>query len=368
MPDTIAKTSHKQPPHRRRWWLLVFSVFVMLSFAWWLQWSQRSTMRLVARIVLPPNAVLTEGSAGHPWLIGSVGGILLGVDTSNAASRPSTTFTLYGWDGGLCWQIVAAVSNPVDANAIACGPGIIHSFIALSPDGHVFALARNVNGRRSICSWRNGHILGIAYLPGADRSRFVELHATNTGQVWLTQGSPLRPLVWSVDGAQAQSETSLPSFHDVLAMWGQGGRINIISSEYMAPEQVIRNEADDDLYLRVCPMPPEQPWLVPHMVDFDGFSCQNGGRTVVLAEYDSRLRRFFYKCGDELMSALNIDSIEPHQWLAVYTAPGKLRAIQHLPSKGKSLVLALQLSPDGHRVAIIHDFRNGHKELQIYRW
>ncbi len=131
----------------------------------------------------------------------------------------------------------------------------------------------------------------------------------------------------------------------------------------MVPQSYIRFTARDDMTL--CPyLPlPEQPWQVPNTVDFDGFACQNEGHTVLLAEYDSRMVRYFnhWPFLDQLVN-------EPRQWLAVYTAPGKLRAVQQLPPKGKSLLSALQLSPDGHRVAIIQDYRNGHKELQFYKW
>ncbi len=135
----------------------------------------------------------------------------------------------------------------------------------------------------------------------------------------------------------------------------------------MVPQGVIRYDAKNDHALSVCPglltSRQGQEWQVPNKADFDGFSCQNLGRTVLLAEYDSRLLRFLYK-----YPLLNQLITEPHQWLSVYTAPGKLRAVQHLPPKGQSLVLALQLSPDGHRLAIIHDYRHGHKELQFYKW
>ncbi len=77
MSDPTAPASRKRPNFRWVWTITaLLALFLVLALAY--SWSQRSTMQLVARIILPPNAVLSEGNAG-PVLLSTASGVLMGI-------------------------------------------------------------------------------------------------------------------------------------------------------------------------------------------------------------------------------------------------------------------------------------------------
>ncbi len=86
---------------------------------------------------------------------------------------------------------------------------------------------------------------------------------------------------------------------------------------------------------------PGKPWQLPLKADrIEGYSYPASGHAVLVAVSDPRLKKTWHKW--PLLNRLAAaDKLPVAQWLAVYTAPGKQRAILHLPFYGK--VAALQL-------------------------
>ncbi|HEY3417918.1 MAG TPA: hypothetical protein VGM23_13630 [Armatimonadota bacterium] len=116
----------------------------------------------------------------------------------------------------------------------------------------------------------------------------------------------------------------------------------------------------DDTRMRIYRLPPEQPWVVPlnpHREITDRY-CLADRSAVLFQERSFKLPRMLWS-----LQRLNAVNNLLNRWprLALYTAPGKLRAV--LPGVYQTFAL----SPDGHRVAVLA--RNGkHQEIRIYAW
>ncbi len=200
------KTPPKRPS-RRRWGVAVLAVLALLSLAYW--WSHRSTMRMTARIVFPLNTYLLNNT---PVLIGSDTGALLVSRKLGATITTPATVKLFGWDGKLHWQAdIPAIDYLAD------GSGFLHNpwgnnIIALSPDGHCCALAREIQQTICISSWRDGHRLGNATLPyEADPNEFYHFQIANDGRAWLFSWYK-NGYLWAIDGSRVRKATFAPSF------------------------------------------------------------------------------------------------------------------------------------------------------------
>lgn len=194
-------------------------------------------MRMVAHIELPiiqelvtignPNPVevhlllrhgpgtLIENDDGI-LLTDSDSGVLMGVGSSAIDSKQhlqaSTTFTLRGWDGKQRWQVSAPGLCQLRGGSGGDFELAENNLIALSPDGHVFTIAKAWKRPSQIFTWRDGRLLGVANLPSLNPDDLYQLQVTNNGRVWLNTLNENPCELWAIDGTQAIHGIYRPSF------------------------------------------------------------------------------------------------------------------------------------------------------------
>ncbi|HEY3415931.1 MAG TPA: hypothetical protein VGM23_03510, partial [Armatimonadota bacterium] len=195
---------------RKRMLSILFLLVVGGAVWWWL--AQPERMRLVRTMPLGSGQVLRNW-VYEPAFFGVPGGLCLRLDAAEGRSVPAT-ITLLGWDGLPRWRVSTRVDNvryivmsymrppyyPEGAYAADLSPDRAQQ-ATLSPDGHVFALARLAGGVWQVESWRDGHPLGRARLDRPAGGYFPMVQATNGGRLWVYQSRGSIDLL-AIDGAR----------------------------------------------------------------------------------------------------------------------------------------------------------------------
>jgi len=200
---------------RRYGWLITLAVLLALGGWWWC--SLTPTVHPVAIMPLYQGGIVLERETSLPYFF-DLHGLLL------RYTRPGT-LSLLNWDSTTRWQVTVpacriGANDPVNTATNIRGLGTP----ALSPDGHVFALARTERDGLHVWSWRDGRLLGEVRLPkvrvGAARTYTSEitestvarlpLQVTDAGRVWVLSQEPTTCRLWAIDGMRVAAGAYTP--------------------------------------------------------------------------------------------------------------------------------------------------------------
>jgi len=322
---------------RRRFWLILAAVVLVIFLGW--RWLRPSTPRLQA--IIPLEDVIDDGSGtrdAKPLFFATHDVLLCNGTTPNDPTR--TRLTLTGWDGKPCWRVTAPIGCK-DFKHINTSRSL-----ALSPDGHVLAMALPDTCGVRVLSWRDGRLLGDVRLPRQAGS-YSTLNVTDSSRIWLMKAAnPCR--LWAIDGTQVAEGEYRTNMRDVIyryflspdgtALFGGGtqlgmyeyatlqvigkrviatnrstGKINELAptwypdgevvgkhGELMSPTGLVHGPDGWQLFsarntnrpmlqmkgnrLRVFLLPPDHPWELPlHKEQSTESMCSSDGRVVAVS-------------------------------------------------------------------------------------
>lgn len=198
------------PKRRRRRWPFILLLIVVALLAWW-WFSRPEEMRLVGKITIDDHFNVYHLDTQ---------GLLLRLDRQ-AYDRPAPgTITAIGLDSKPRWQVLVPVIQPTRkysekdpfTGKVIVEYEITNSMtqrdlgtLALSPDGQTLAIMQEETGRSHIWSWRNGRLLGEAYIPWFNQhedGQTFRVMVQNTGRVWgytISCGNICQ--LWAIDGS-----------------------------------------------------------------------------------------------------------------------------------------------------------------------
>jgi len=166
-----------------RWWRKVGYLLVPVLVVWW--WvAQPKRFRLVTTITIPENSQVLKSDPAD---------LYLRLDVPDK-------LTLFGWDGKPRWQVPVKAKH-LCADKIPDSPDagtgeLADAGYALSPDGHVLAIALRSSKQLRVITWRDGRMLGEVHLHLSNRLDQLaycfeaKLQATDSGRVWLFDAQP----------------------------------------------------------------------------------------------------------------------------------------------------------------------------------
>ena len=212
------KAINSSPTRRhfgRRWLFLISIIMLILVFTILLNWCQRSrssNMRLVSRIPFCKKSDYIVFSSPDA-------GLMLHKDTPMNNNEPST-ISLIGWDEKPRWKATMPIHTlnffEDDWRQLTFGG---HHAIALSPDGHILALAIGNGKTVQITLWRDGHFVGNMHIVLPSRitswQTICVFSASNMGRIWLLAQYKEYCQLWTFDGKIVSSGTYIPSIYNV---------------------------------------------------------------------------------------------------------------------------------------------------------
>jgi hypothetical protein len=382
-------------------WLLLLALAVGVGAWWW--FTPPETLRLVKIIPLPSSAVL-KTFYGEPAFYGVSDCLCLRLDERQPAGP--ATITCLGWDGQPRWNI--RFTTPLGAwtrNYDKRNPPV-SAVAALSQDSHVFALVRIDAQCLRVTSWRDGRLLGHALIPwppARSAPGSLQLIATNSGRIWCSGWN----MLWAIDGNRVASgrcmavgnispngtkvfsygnttldcvllsvqgdqvqmtkratfRIPLCSFHWLDDEWAQGflddaewpNNIALIGPSGVLP----RTREGEGIWQRPSP---GGWWTVPTNRTIRSHWFSTDGRAVLVEEGELKRPRLLRPLLPQ--SLINQFTLSR---LAVYMAPGRLRAVAPM-SIWPNRVSWAWLSPDGHYVAALVEGGNNQEEIRVYGW
>jgi hypothetical protein len=350
------------------------------------------------------------------------GGLCVTVGRPQTPGGPGT-ITLLGWDGQPRWtitaplrpQMIQRVYNPTSGHALD-----EETLISLSRDGHVFALCEpgTKPGTLRVRSWRDGRLLGearVVFACAASRLCYdVTLQVLDSGRLWLydTCCHNGRVRLCAIDGALVQTGQyrvgGLPSTagsfcavspngtgllcvmdrqvetamlgvaHGRVRTEGRFARPNkYIAYHWLDDERLIDEACSTVIEVDGTPraIPPGtlrlfpttgRPWTVRTGREFNLLWTTADARTALLTEGQVRLpASLAWLRNPRTRWLLNLSQ---HR-LALYTAPGRLRAVLPVPTMDAMWINPYEwrLSPDGRRVATLV-MNADRSEIALYGW
>jgi len=150
------------------------------------------------------------------------------------------TLALLGWDLRPRWQVRVPIPGKVEILRAGV-PDEGQATLALSPDGHVVALAHRQGKLVRVWSWRDGCAQGEAHFTWPDNAATTSpaVRVTDGGRVWLstnirTHNFDIDLRCWAVDGQRTAAgcyTPSSPNFNDLVhAEFSPDGTALITSS------------------------------------------------------------------------------------------------------------------------------------------
>ncbi len=372
-----------------------------------------SVMRLLMHHAMTVNNPYQHFKAAREY---GTDAALVQTEASNHSNH--MRLSLIGWDAQPRWQ----VELPFDKD--------LSSHMGFSPDGRRLVLiTREAPTSMRVRHWCDGHQLPdqVVKLPWS-----WKIHdppkVTDGGHVWLTgfaiANHPDQVALITLDGARramglfpasslgkfefTPDGTALISYHAAQGLFADaslevyGTQVRLtqrFQRAYQAPDDVQLNELfftspvglpeytllyrDKQQRIRVC-APPAPSWALPPVNALNG-CCSADGRTVLLEQDNYPTKPHLRALFDKALPFLR-DWFAPNlNFFAVYTTPGRLRAVLPFSYTAASLISnyigccltidgvryydasCIGLSPDGRHVLFTATPSHGQKEWLIYQ-
>ncbi|MHB9027063.1 MAG: hypothetical protein ACYC7E_23245 [Armatimonadota bacterium] len=413
----------------RKTWTRLFWLLLLVLLAGWGAWrwvTRLETMRLERTIPVERNSAVWvhEDAEEGPYLalFGKGGGLYLHKEYQNPEwakkGNGPATISLMDWENRARWRVSARLSGTVREEGLVMGHDAGRSILSLSPEGRTFAIARVRGLVVRVGSWHDGRPLGQAAvtLPGTaiTQTRWYRLQATDSGRVWLYDSgnnalSASSYGLWAIDGSRVSSGSYRASFTapnrgapcqlspggtrllcedagaalDYVDLAVADGRVRATRRYTLTPKAFEGWSWLDDerawTYDRVIgpagvlatvpdigdPVYPQQgrPWHVPAGIAVDFLTAPDGRTALVVGREPYLPAPLEWLIG--LLPPHMLNRLAPSR-LEVYTAPGRLRAVQTLPDDHLSTVFAA-LAPDGRQVALMTK-EDGRYVVKLYGW